>query len=69
MNFKTKKLNMTPLHWAAYQSDEIIIELLLKHGACQVMTKLGDTPIDVAGYCGEVDTVLIFLRDLEKRIP
>ena len=67
VNFMTDKLNMTPLHWAAYQSDEQMVELLLANGAVMVETKLGDTPVDMAGFCNEVDTVLVFCRDLEKR--
>ena len=59
---------MTPLHWAAYQSDEQMVELLLSKGAVNVETKLGDTPVDMAGFCGEIDTVLVFCRDLKKRI-
>ena len=44
-----------------------MVELLLSHGATMVETKLGDTPVDMAGFCNEVDTVLVFCRDLEKR--
>ena len=68
VNFMTEKLNMTPLHWAAYQSDEQMVELLLAKGAVMVETKLGDTPVDMAGFCSEVDTVLVFCRDLRKRL-
>ena len=59
---------MTPLHWAAYQSDEQMVELLLAKGAKMVETKLGDTPVDMAGFCHEIDTVLVFCRDLRKRL-
>ena len=59
---------MTPMHWAAYQSDNEMVNMLLKQGARLVKTRLGDTPVDVAGYCGNEDTVLVFLQDLERRI-
>ena len=58
---------MTPLHWAAYQSDEIMVSLLLANGARQTMTKLGDTPVDMAGFCDEENTVDVFLTDFENR--
>lgn len=45
-----------------------MVELLLNKGAVNVETKLGDTPVDMAGFCGEIDTVLVFCRDLKKRI-
>lgn len=45
-----------------------MVELLLSKGAVNVETKLGDTPVDMAGFCGEIDTVLVFCRDLKKRI-
>lgn len=45
-----------------------MVELLLQEGAHLVMTKLGDTPVDIAGYCDNEDTVLVFLNDLERRI-
>lgn len=59
---------MTPLHWASYQSDELMVERLLKAGAKLTITKLGDTPVDVAGYCGEEQTVMVFLSDYKRRI-
>ena len=68
VNFATPKINMTPLHWAAYQNDNLMVELLLKEGARLRTSKLGDTPVDVAGFCGKEDIVMIFLRDLELRI-
>ena len=68
VNFKTPKIKMTPLHWASYQSDETMVERLLKAGAILTMTKIGDTPVDVAGYCGEEDTVMVFLVDYKRKL-
>ena len=68
VNFSTPKINMTPLHWAAYQNDNLLVELLLKEGARLITSKLGDTPVDIAGFCGKQDIVMIFLRNLEKRV-
>ena len=33
VNFKTPILGMTPLHWAAYQGDAEMVELLLENNA------------------------------------
>lgn len=33
VNFRTPKLGMTPLHWAAYQGDSDMVELLLQNNA------------------------------------
>ena len=57
---------MTPLHWASYQSNEEMVRLLLDAGALQTMTKLGDTPVDMAGFCGEEATVDEFLKYFDK---
>ena len=65
INFATKKLNMTALHWAAYQSQLAIVRFLLQEGAKLQMNQLGDTPIDVAGYCGEKEIVEVFLRQMK----
>ena len=46
----TPKLGMTPLHWAAYQGDSEMIQLLLDKGAKQNMTINGNTPVDIAGF-------------------
>ena len=50
VNFMTPKLGMTPLHWAAYQGDSEMIQLLLDKGAKQNMTINGNTPVDIAGF-------------------
>jgi ankyrin repeat protein len=33
VNFVTKNLKMTPLHWAAHQGDVELVKLLLRHKA------------------------------------
>ena len=32
------------------------------------MNKLGDTPVDLAGFCNDEECCMVFLRDLEKRM-
>ena len=59
---------MTPLHWAAYQGDSDMVQLLLDSGARQYQTILGNTPVDIAGFCKNTEVVLTFCQELDKRI-
>ena len=68
VNFTTPLLGMTPLHWAAYQGDSDICELLLKNGALQILTKHDKTPVDIAGFCGHGDVVMVFVKHLEQQL-
>ena len=68
INYMTPKLRMTPLHWAAYQGDAAMVQLLLENDAIQHMTSQGNTPVDIAGFMGHKDIVVTFCKDLEKRI-
>lgn len=68
VNYKTPKLRMTPLHWAAYQGDSEMVELLMSHGAIQTQTILGNTPIDIAGFCNNAEVVMTFCKHLERKI-
>ena len=68
MNYLTPKLGMSPLHWAAHKGDSEMVQLLLDHNANQTSTTLGNTAVDIAGFCGNIDVVLTFCKDLEQRI-
>ena len=68
VNFKTPKLGMTRLHWAAYQGDGMMVKLLLDQGAIQQITAMGNTPVDIAGFCGHAEVVLKFCEHLENII-
>ena len=68
VNYLTPKLRMTPLHWAAYQGDSEMVELLLDSGAIQKQTILGNTPIDIAGFCNCSEVVMTFCKHLERKI-
>ena len=59
---------MTPLHWAAYQNDADMVKYLIENGAESFKTTLGNTPVDIAGFCKNTSVVLIFCKDLEKKI-
>ena len=56
---------MTCLHWAAYQGDSRLVEVLLNKGAKQSLTTLGNAPVDIAGFCGHSDAVLSFCKFFE----
>ena len=64
----TPKLRMTPLHWAAYHNDEEVVKLLQANGAESFKTILGNTPVDLAGFCKNTEVVLVFCKDLERKI-
>ena len=66
INFKTEKLKMTCLHWAAYQGDARLVELLLDKYAVQTVTTFDIAPVDIAGFCGNTDAVLSFCKHFEK---
>ena len=68
INYMTPKLKMTPLHWAAYQGDAAMVQVLLDNNACQHMTTQGNTPVDIAGFMGHREIVKTFCKDLERRI-
>lgn len=48
---------MTPLHWAAYHGDPELVRLFCQYDAMQTASIHGYTPVDIAGFCGKVDTV------------
>ena len=68
INFMSPKLRMTPLHWASFQDDKKLVEFLINNGAWSFKTVLGNTPIDIAGFCKNTEIVRVFCKDLEKKI-
>jgi len=40
---------MTPLHWAAYNNDEAVVQYLLSNGCPLLENSQNLTPIDIAG--------------------
>ena len=57
INYVTPKLNMTPLHWAAYSGDADLIQLLLDNGAVQLPNSYGFYPVDMAGFCKNTEVI------------
>ena len=58
----------TALHWAAYHDDVNLVNLLLEKKA-KIFISLNDfTPIDIAGFCDNVDTVKAFCLNMEAKI-
>ena len=45
-----------------------MVELLIAHGAEQKQTILGNTPIDIAGFCNNAEVVMTFCKHLERKI-
>ena len=59
---------MTPLHWAAFHGDPLLVQILLDHDAMQVPNANQITPVDMAGFMGNTETVRTFAKWLEKKI-
>ena len=68
VNFQTEMLGMTPLHWAAFQGDAEMTKLLIENGARTILSNVGNTPVDIAGFCGKEHIVSIFANALSDKI-
>lgn len=63
VNMISEETMMTPLHWAAYNSDDEVIEVLLRNRADPyIFSLMGRIPIDVAGSCCSYEVVDVFLK-------
>ena len=52
INHASPKLGMTPLHWAAFHGDPLLVQLLLDRGAKLMFNVNEITPVDMAGFMG-----------------
>ena len=43
---------MTPLHWAAFHGDPLLVQMLLENGAEMRFNVNDITPVDMAGFMG-----------------
>ena len=68
INYITPKLNMTPLHWAAFQGDAELVQLLLENGAEQLANVYDLYPVDIAGFMNKAEVIMTFCKNLEKKI-
>ena len=66
VNFYSWKLQMTPLHWAAYNGDTAVVRLLLDNGAKPQINALDNTPVDLAGFSRSVEVVKMFCDWLQN---
>ena len=65
-NYTSKKVKMTELHWAAFQGGKDVVRELLNAGAELSLDRYDNTPVDIAGYTGQVDVVRAFCDDLVR---
>ena len=59
---------MTALHWASFHGDPQLVQILLDQDAIQVPNANQITPVDMAGFMGNTETVRTFAKWLEKKI-
>jgi len=67
VNVRSDDILMTPLHWAAYNNDVGVLNLLLRSGAAITLNKSGYAPIDLAGFCGNKEAVRVFVDDCQHK--
>jgi len=67
VNVCSDDILMTPLHWAAFNNDVGVINLLLRSGATISLNKSGYAPIDLAGFCGNKEAVRVFVDDCQHK--
>ena len=58
---------MTALHWAAYNGDTAVVQLLLEKGAKPQINALDNTPVDLAGFSRSVEVVTVFCDWLQEK--
>jgi len=68
VNFKHSVNQMTPLHWAAYNDSTRLVRLLLSKGARQILNRERNSPVDIAGFCGNNETVDAFADTFEEEL-
>ena len=66
--FKTAKLKMTALHWAAARGDVSAVLAVLKKNAQQLMSTKGYYPVDMAAICGQRNVVKVLIHDLTFKL-
>ena len=69
VNYKTDKVEMSPLHWAAYNGDKDVVHLLLSRGAKLTMNKKDNSPVDLAGFSKSVEVIKTFCDWLKASYP
>jgi ankyrin repeat protein len=64
VNHVARDIKMSPLHWAAFTGDELLVTKLLLHKAKFTVSVHNHNPIDIAGLCRHgtvVDTLTAHL--------
>lgn len=56
-NLQCDYVKMTALHWAAYNNDYKVVELLLQCGAKSLLNKDNNAPVDIAALCENWEVV------------
>lgn len=54
-NYVKSGTKLTPLHWAAFNGDNDVVQFLLDHGATLQINSHNQTAIGLAGICDNSD--------------
>ena len=68
VNFTVHSINMTALHWAAFNGDVDTCGYLLAVGAAVTYSSQDYTAVDIAGICNYPELVQYFAETLSARV-